>query len=543
MKKWNVLSEFNNTSVVECLLQSRGITNAPDFINPPSLTQTFSEFSGEFKKSLKDASDLVLEFIKTNKPIIIHGDYDADGICATAILYNTIKKELNCDKVYYFIPNRFDHGYGLSQKSIEECLKIEGVEDVKEVLFVTVDSGITAIEEVATLKRLGHKIIITDHHQKSAEVPLADALVWNDEMVGSGISWLLSKVLGSKDLQSVALAALATVTDLQPLLGFNRSLVKKGLEVINKNPPFGIKRLLELSGRKSTEVSTYDLGWVLGPRLNASGRMVDANQALSVLIEEDVDKVNSAALSLNAVNIVRQDKTLEMYRVASGFDENNLPKILVSSSSDYHEGIIGLVASKLVQKYFRPSIVISLNDGLGKGSVRSIRGINIINLLRRNEDLFESLGGHPMAAGFTIKKENILVLEEKLLELAEHEIPDDLLQETLDIDVKIPLHIVNLDLLAQLDLLKPYGLGNEEPVFLSENVGLTDLNHVGRDKQHVQMKLYKDGQFLKGMYFNGSELVKDLGFGDKIDVVYTISKNEYNGSTSVDLFIKDFRKL
>lgn len=547
MKKWIIQDDYKNDSdLISQLLLSKGIENVQTFLNPLSINEAFKTFPQDFKEALKKGAQLVHEFIQADKPIIIHGDYDADGICSTAILFNFLKHELKYVKVFSFIPNRFEHGYGVSKKSVNAVLEKVcgelGNEDAKEVLFITVDSGITAVGEIDYIKSLGHKVIITDHHQPPKNLPAANEIIWSDKLVGAGIAWLFARALGSKDPQSLALAALATVTDLQPLLDFNRSLVKRGLEIINTNPPFGLAKLLDITSWRGGEVTTYDLGWVIGPRLNASGRLVDAAESLRLLTEKDPLKVAEVAHKLNDINMERQDKTLEMYEFASGIDSENLPKIIVSVSENYHEGISGLVAAKLVQNFFRPSIVISLNDGYGKGSVRSVHGVDIISILRRFENLFESLGGHPMAAGFTIKHENISVLQQELLKAAESEISDDLLCETLNIDLKIPLTEVSMALVDDLDKLKPFGLGNEEPVFVSENVGLMDVSFMGKDKQHVALKLYDQGKYYKAILFNGAELVGDLVFGDKLDIVYTIKRNSFNGHESVDLILKDFRR-
>lgn len=546
MKKWNIQSEYTPTkNLISLLLQNRGLATAEEqekFLNTPSILDYFTVAPVELKQSLKDARNLITKAMANGENIVVHGDYDADGISSTAILYNTLKNELGYQNTFHFIPNRFDHGYGVSTKSVDAV--VAQVNNDKKILFITVDSGITAVEETKYIKSLGHSIIITDHHQKPDVLPEADCIVWYDKVVGATLSWLLSRVLGSKNPQTVAMAALATVTDLQPVMELNRAIVKDGLRILNSNPPIGLKKLLEISGKKTEEVTTYDLGWVIGPRLNASGRLVDASQSLKLLIEQDADVVTDIAWNLHKINNDRQDKTLEMYGIASEFESGDLPKILISANTEYHEGIIGLVAAKLMQRFYRPAIVISLNDEHGKGSVRSVRGVNIIEYLRKFEDMFESLGGHPMAAGFTIKRDRIEELKAKVLAGAGDYITDDMLIPVLDIDMKIPLEVVSLDLLNEIDKLKPFGLGNEEPLFASLGVGVADISFVGKEGQHAIVKLYTDAGNVKAVYFNSAEdeVVKSLKFGDKIDVAYTLKKNEFNGKTSVDLFVKDLRK-
>jgi single-stranded-DNA-specific exonuclease len=543
-KRWKVLGNYsgNIDSLLPYLLKTRGFINEVDieeFLNPSDIKHYYSKFPDDFKNSLKAAKDLINDSVSKNIPIVIYGDYDSDGVNATAIIYSTIKNELNYTNVTYFIPNRFTHGYGVSREAIDEI--VSKFKNGEKILFITVDTGITATKEIEYLKSLGHLVILTDHHQKPDNVPQPDVLVWNEEIVGSMVSWFLSKALGSKNNQSLGFGAIATVTDLFPLVGVNRSIVKTGLKILNEATPLGIKKLLEVSGKKG-EITTYDLGWVIGPRLNAAGRLDNASLALELLLEQEEDKSFQIATDLNAINLQRQDKTLQMYELMP-IDEKNLPKIILVANEEYHDGIIGLVASRLVQKYYRPSIVISLEDGFGKGSVRSIDGVNIIEMLRKFDELFTELGGHPMAAGFSIKKENIAILQEKLLEVANTEIPEELLTPVLKIDLEIPVNLINVALLDKVDMLKPFGLGNEQPVFVSRNLSIVDVSKVGRDNTHLVLKLSDGVGTYKSIWFGGVGLAPELCLGDKVDVVYTLNRNDYNGRTYVDLVLKDLKKL
>ena len=540
MTRWSVLSEYKGReSLIKDILEARGIEDIDEFVNPPSISEYFSRLSLEFKQSLKLAKEIIESEIEKGNHIIIFGDYDSDGINATAILYKYFKFEREYPNVSYFIPNRFEHSYGVSKLAVDKVLEeYKG----KNLLFITVDTGITAIKEIDYIRSLGHKVIVTDHHQKPDPMPNVDCLVWSDEVCGAVLAYFLSKVLGSKDTKAVAFAALATVTDMQSVVGINRVIVRKGLEIFNTNPPLGIQKLVEAAGRGGSVLSTYDLGWLIGPRLNASGRLESASDSLKLLIEKDSSTLENIAFKLNNINAERQDKTLEMYEKAADFDESNLPKILFSSSEEYHEGVIGLVASKLVQKYYRPAVVISLSDGIGKGSVRSISGVNIIEMLRRFEDLFVDLGGHPMAAGFTIEKENIKKLQEEMLSDAKDSIDDKLFIPSLDVDMKIPADIIDLELLEDINRLEPFGIGNSRPTFLTEGLKITGLDVVGRDMSHLRLSLSDGDKYYKAIFFGGAEAVDNVEFGDNIDLVYTLKKNEYNGNTYIDLVVKDLRK-
>lgn len=542
MFKWKILGEYNpKKEIPVSILEGRGVGDVKEFLHTPSLNESFDNLSSEFKKSLAKARDLIFEEMKKDTPILIFGDYDSDGINATAILYNFFKYEKNYEKVSYFIPNRFEHSYGLSKEAIDDALKIFKKDE--KVLFITVDVGITADEEISYVKSLGHSIILTDHHQKPEKMPKADLLVWNDGFCGSVISWLLSKALGSKSKDSVINAAVATITDLLPVTGFNRIIVKRGLEMVNDNPPLWIKKLLEVSKLKDIEITTYELGWAVGPRLNASGRLHSSEDSIKLLTETNEKDLEKYAESLNSKNIERQEKTLEMYDMASEIDENNLPKIIFSSNEKFHEGVIGLVSAKLTQRYYRPSVVISLDDGYGKGSVRSIPGINIIEVLRKFGDLFVDLGGHPMAGGFTIEQEKIPEMQEKVSKYIEKEFNEDIFVPVLNVDLKIPASVVNTSLLDEIDKLKPFGMGNEQPIFLSENLTVVNCDIIGKDRTHLKLKLYDGNNYHKAVYFGAARFEKEFTTGEKIDLVYMLSKNEYNGNKYVDLIVKDFRKV
>ena len=546
MKKWNVRSKTNNQDeIVDFLLKERGVDNEEEkkfFLNPPPTFELLKELSQEFKDQLFQASNIIKGAIQRNTPIVIHGDYDADGICSTAILFKVISEELLYKNVFAFIPNRFNHGYGLSKESVDESvemLKKEG--GFTEALLITVDTGITAVKEVNYAKSKGFKVIITDHHQKPEVLPGADCIVWNDLLVGAGVTWFLAKALGSVDRSLIQFAATGTVTDLQPLLGINRSIVKEGLDFMNKDPTLGLKKLIEVADRKFP-VSTYDLGWVIGPRLNATGRIGDATDALNLLVTKDEAKALVSAKNLNELNFQRQEKTMDMYKLVEQ-EKLNEGKIIFTANENYHEGIIGLVAAKLVQIHYRPTIVVSLDGEFGKGSVRSVSGFDVIEFLRKFEDYFESLGGHPMAAGFTIKVDKLEEFKKAVLTSGNKEIDDGLLVPALNIDMEIPLELVDMEFIEEIESLRPFGIGNRNPIFLSRGVGITGVNLVGKEKNHAALKLLIDGRVFRGIYFKGVDNVKDLEIGDKTDLVYSVEKNEFRNNVYVNLVVKDLRKM
>lgn len=543
--RWDIFgqaSDLENTK--EILLKKRGfnsVEEAAAFLECGNPLNYLREFSAELKIGLKKAKTLVKEATLEDRPIIIHGDYDADGICAVSILYNFLTKEKGYKKTYYFVPNRFEHGYGISKDSVDASLqqiREDGV-NPENVLFISVDSGITSVEEVDYIKKLGHEIVITDHHQKPKTLPQADVLVWSDKVVGATLAWILARVLGSKDKKSIAFAALATVTDVYELIGMNRALVKRGLKIINHNPPSGLKELIQISGIESKDLGTYELGWVLGPRINASGRLADASWGVRLFTETDFRIVYSLAEELNALNLQRQEETARMYDLIEDFVKP--PKYILTAHEDFHEGLIGLVASRLVRKYYRPSLVLSIDGTEAKGSARSIEGINIIEILREFSDLFVNLGGHPMAAGFTISVENISVLEEKLGEAFKSRFEDEIFVPSLDIDAEITLELLDWPLFNFIETLKPFGVGNHSPLFVTRNLGVANIDFVGREKNHVSLKLFDGNRYLKAIHFGAREKYSGVTLGSHLDVVYEIKENNFRGRQSLDLIVRDFK--
>jgi len=381
MYDWEICSNSKNLdSLQDKLLQDKlGPFSAEEFFNPPHPVNLLNDrfFDISLFDSIKSGKELVFKAIQENKLILIHGDYDADGVCATSILFQTIKNVLNYPNCQALIPDRFEDGYGLSDKTVIKLLELAFNQ---KFLLITVDCGISSVTQVDYLKNQGCDVIITDHHHQPEILPKADVIIWSDLVVGSTISWLFSLGLGNKDPKAMATASIATVTDVFPLLGFNRSLIKHGLQILKSNPPVSIETIMDFNNKNIKDISVYDLGFVIGPRLNSSGRIGSADTSLELLNSETREKAVEVVSILNEINLRRQKITEESLQNLS-IDENNLPKILIVFNEKFHEGVMGLIASRLVQKYNRPSLVISENEGKYKGSARSIKGINIIEIL------------------------------------------------------------------------------------------------------------------------------------------------------------------
>lgn len=547
-KIWQLAVETTNDLLTQ-LLTNRGLTSSAqqdEFLNPPSPEFFTSPLKvpnlnpEEFNKALS----IVKKAITEERPIVIHGDYDVDGIGATAILWETIYFGLGYKKVYPFIPDRFGEGYGLSTKSIDKInSEYDGLHG-NFPLLITVDCGVTAREEVEYAKKLGFQIVIIDHHVRPDTLPEAEAIVWTDSLCSGGLAWFLSYNL---DKDSAAgqldLAALTAVADLQPVLGINRSLLKAGLQSLSAGKRLGLQALLRVAGVTDRELGTYELGWIIAPRLNAAGRLENALTSLRLLCTRDPDQAQTLAKSLNDVNIERQRLTLKsLTHARENILMNPMRKILMVAHETYHEGVIGLVAGRLTQEFHRPSLVIAKGELVSKGSARSVRGFNLMSALKKIESYFEGLGGHPMAAGFTVKTENLEKLETAIALLGERELSGDLLKCSINIDVNIYLSQINSSLWNLIKKLEPTGLGNPIPVFLSRGLQVTSSRNVGSSGSHLKLLLEEGGCSFPAMWFKAGNKLADFPPGTVADVVYSIGEDSWNGAPRLSLNIKDMRR-
>lgn len=541
MFDWDVASTSTNLEELKnnLLKSRRGNFSESEFFNPPAPVSFINEnyFDSEFIENLKKAKEIIFDAIQNNELIIIHGDYDADGVCATTILLKTIKQTLNYENCEYIIPDRFEDGYGLSDKTLKKILDLSFNH---KHLLITVDCGITSLSQIKELKNLGNRVILTDHHHKPEILPPADAICWSDKVVGSTISWILSLGLGNKDPKNLAIASIATVTDVFPLKEINRSIVKHGLNILRTNPPLPIRNLMIYLEKSIKDIQTYDLGFVIGPRLNSSGRIGSADTSLDFIYSEDQEKIAESIKVIDSINQKRQ-KITEDSLSELDINEEHLPKIVIVYSDSFHEGVMGLIASKIVQKYYRPSLVISRNDGKLKGSARSIKGINIIDALNEFKPLFLSVGGHELAAGFSLEEKNLDLLKESLNKYMGEKFSNFSFVKKLHISSEITFDLVDFDALKLVNSLEPFGTENEEPLFLSKEVTVTEKKVIGEKKNHLSLLLEKDQKSFKGLIFNFPEFMSSIYLGQKVDIVYKIRKNEYNNKVTIDLNIVDLK--
>jgi len=517
--------------IITKLLKVRGLTTKKqidEFFAPPHPRDVKSPFNSQL------AIDLIKKHISLNNKIAIYGDYDVDGICSTAILWETLYATYK--NVFPHIPHRESEGYGLSIKGIDHCLS----QDAK--LIITVDNGIVAHEQIEYARNKGCEVMIIDHHESDSQLPKANCILHSTSCCAAGLAWFFARDYTENRIlntEHLSLVSIATICDIVPLLGINRSFVKFGLEELNHTTRPGLLALFENAELPSTKVgegrgvryliTPYHVGFIIGPRLNAMGRLEHAIDSLRLLCTPKLDQAAKLAKLLGETNKLRQDETKNsLDHALAALDENNLPDLIVVSDTGYHQGVIGLIAGKLTEKYHRPSIAISVGETESKASCRSISGFHITDYLRKFDKLLTAVGGHSMAAGFTVQNSKLKIL---ITKLSKTKIDPKILVKTQRVDLEIPLELVNLDLWLALQRLEPFGIGNPKPIFKSVAVTPTDIKKIGSLGSHLKFKV--DG--IDCVWFNAGGITQTTG-----DLVYSLDENHYNGATSLQLLVKNY---
>lgn len=526
------------------ILRGRGITTkkaVTEFLRPstPALDNLLKDISVN-KQMLVKANKIIKEAIKNGDDICVFGDYDADGITSTSILWQTLTMlgSGSRARILPFIPDRTRHGYGLSTKAVTDIFDGSAwahttYKDFQPKLIITVDNGIVANDVVKDLKSKGLKVIITDHHQPGLEFPPCDVLVHSIDTSGAGISWLLSLYL-SDSLDAVSdmidLACIGIVADQIPLTGVNRAIVASGLKKLRHTNNLGLKAMLSQAGIEDKSLTTYDVNYIIAPRINAVGRIDNPLDGLRLLCSKDTKVVKELASTIEKHNINRQ--ALTDSSIKSALKENSEHKIVISASKEYHEGIIGLVAGKLVESHTKPALVISTGELVSKGSARSLGDINITDILRNHSDLLLSVGGHQLAGGFSLETKNIPAFIKAVYEYADSHIEDKELEKKIVVDGEIRLKQATKTLAHLLSSLEPFGIGNFKPKFISHDLNVVEDRVIGKTGKHRKLVVEQDGETRDVIWFNGSsphklETIKDL--------VYTIEINVWRDKESVQL--------
>ncbi len=562
MKKWKIINQLSAFSyqlsdkkIIELLLKNRGIKTKKEienFLNPPNPYKLSPKDVGINAGQLKKAILKIKKAIKNKQSIVVYADYDADGITAGTIMWETLHK-LGA-RVMPYIPHRVDEGYGLSQKGIDAIKK-----EYKAELIITVDHGITAWEKVAYAKKLGIDVIVTDHHVKPKKLPKC-VTVHTTQLAGVGVAWFLIKELikiipnTKYQIQNtnelLALAAIGTIADMVPLIGANRAIAKYGLEALNKTKRVGLEALIKDAGLIKGSIDTYSVSHVLAPRLNAMGRIVHALDALRLLCTHKKEAAEDLARKLGSTNRERQQMTEDTVIHAKNILPKLLKKLIFITHEEYNQGVIGLVAGKLVEQYYRPAIVISKGEIYSKASARSISGFNIIEAIRSCSELLVDAGGHPMAAGFTVETVKLKLLQEKLEHIADQELNEEKLTRVLKIDMELSLKNITEDLWQKIQEFAPFGMANFEPVFVSKKVQLVNIRLVGRDGKHIKLMVKETNNETIKQFNNGNIDAIGFGLGDfysqlqpgqLVDIAYSIDMNVWNGNRNLQLVLKDLR--
>jgi single-stranded-DNA-specific exonuclease len=551
----NIIEQLGVDPVIGSILYHRGITTPETVHHFLSDTYPHGLHDPFLMRGMEEASKRVARAIAEHEQIAVYGDYDTDGITATTLLSTAITAMGG--HIVPYIPHREREGYGLNSEAIEH-LAAEGIQ-----LLITVDCGISNVDEVALAQARGMDVIVTDHHTPPAVLPDALAIVNPkqpgctypyDQLVGVGIAFKLIVSLYKQGIRTMPraremldLVALGTVADIGPLTGENRILVKAGLDAIRQTERPGLVALMKAAGTAQNLVDTQAIGFRLAPRLNAAGRLDDARLAYHLLLAETLEQANELAQELSSKNQQRQRMTEEFQALAqqqAEADNKHHQNLIVIAGEAYNPGVVGLVASRLVGIWNRPVVLLAQGEEESTGSARSIEGFSIIEALTACKDLFERFGGHSMAAGMTIKNTRLAELEERLVAIANEQITDDMLIPKLTIDAEVPSESLTwafYDLLVQLE---PFGSANPQPILMTRDMQAVDVRPVGTNEQHLKLQLTQNGsQPLEAIAFWLGHLAEPLRKHPRIDVAYTLDVHEWNQQRALQLNVKDFRRV
>lgn len=518
-------------------------------------------------RDMEEAVALIIQHIKQGAKIVVYGDYDADGVTSAAVLMDTLK--ILKAQVEVYLPDRVNEGYGLNKAALDQ-LAASGIS-----LVITVDSGIRNKDEVSYAKSLGLDIVITDHHVLPEEVsnlPDCPRINPSDKtdnypwpyLAGVGVAFKLASALVYKaDLplsqkkliieKNLDLVAVGTIADMVSLLNENRLLVSQGLKVLNQGKRLGLAELVKVSKSASRSLAAWNVSWQIAPRLNAASRLAHANTAFALLTTEDEAEAKKLASELNDRNLERQQITEDIVaQVEAQLDPTDLPPIIIGvapEDSEWNEGVVGLVAGRICEKYYRPTLVISrIKDESGqvsfKGSGRSISELNLVAALAQNSEHLAKFGGHPMACGFSIADEKSLnQFKVELTNFVTQELADKELLPKLKIEAVLNLSDIDLELVENIQSLAPFGQDNPQPKFVSYNLKISDIVYLGQEGQHLKLRLNdgKSSRYFCALAFSVAELYKHLKVGDAIDLVYNLDINEFNGRREAQLRVLDLR--
>ena len=555
-KRWNLrplltkghpLSQAGFSTLIAQLLSNRGIIE-------PAEAYAFLKIDASLSPDPFLLTDMDLAVNRICRALLgadkvaIYGDFDADGITSTALLMYGLSK-LGIDVVPY-LPHRLDEGHGLKIAALEQ-LHSQGVN-----LVITVDCGITGATQVKKANRLGMDVIVTDHHTPTIELPPALAVINPKhpasvypfkELAGVGVAYKLLQAvyrrLNKEDCldEVIDLVAVGTVADMTPLLGENRYLVNKGLQRMNTSLRLGLKELLAKAGMKDPKLATNHITWMVAPRINTASRLDNALPSYELMMTESVERAQELALWLEQKNLERQQITTRATESARGqVSTKGIKPLLIVEAGDFPAGVSGLVAGRMTEEYYRPTVVIKTGKRISTGSCRSIPEFNIVQALTKCDEFFTEYGGHAQAAGFTILTHNLQLLEERLIKLATRDLEGVDLRPRIDIDAEVNFKVLSNEAYAEIQKLEPFGQGNPAPVFMSRRVRVVNCRTMGNSAEHLRLRLQQDDIAFDAVAFNAGDNIKEITTA--LDIVYNLELDQWNGRSSLRLNIMDFKK-
>ena len=539
------------------LLVQRGVTTVEEankFLSP-SLRDLHDPF---LMKDMDKAVSRIEKALGNKEKILIYGDYDVDGMTAVSLVYKFLEQNSWKSNLDYYIPDRYDEGYGISDKGIEYAAET-GVS-----LIIALDCGIKAIEKIAYAKSLGIDFIVCDHHMPDNELPDAVAILDPkqpdctypyEHLSGCGVgfkfmqAFAISNAIPFSKLKSLLdLVAVSIAADIVPLTGENRVMAIYGLKQLNLSPSNGMKGIINVCGLTGKEITMSDIVFKIGPRINASGRMMNGKDSVDLLLSKEMEDAREKSENINQYNEDRREldkKTTDEANLLLEINPEILErKIIVVFNPEWHKGVIGIVASRLTEKYYKPAIVLTRSNEFISGSARSVTGFDIYKAIETNKDILENFGGHTFAAGLTLKEERLEDLINRLESYADENMIEEQMTQTLDIDVSLEFKEITPKLLSGMKKMIPFGPENHKPVFCSFDVkdfGTSKL--VGKELEHIKLELIDDSSehILQGIAFGMSRFNDCIKSMKPFDICYTLEENTYNGNTSIQLAIKDIR--
>lgn len=566
VKKWQILPKINEelakkfpeiSPVILQLLFNRGLESQKqidEFLNPDYSEDIHDPF---LFKDMKKAVTRMKKAIENDEKVVIHGDYDADGVCSTVILYTTLKK-LGLKNLEIYLPHREKEGYGINLKTIEYFKK----QNVN--LIITCDCGVSNFQEIKQAKKYSIDTIITDHHHGPKILPEAVAIINPiikgeaypfKHLAGSGVAFKFIQALledikysekESFEKWLLDMVAIGTVADVSRLVGENRTLVKYGLVVLAKTKNLGLQKLIEVSSINKEKINTHTIGFQIAPRINSAGRIDHANTAFNLLSTENIEEAIVIASDLNKNNVERQKITEKAITEAMEIikPEESDDKIFFANKGNWNSGIIGLVAGRICQEFHRPTFIFTTFNDLYVASGRSIPEFDIIEAITTQKDILERYGGHKGACGLTIKKENYKLFINNLNKITEDKLKNIKLLPTLDIDIELTMNDLNWEIVDQLEKFTPFGNSNPKPKFITKNLEVNEIKPVGGNNQHLKIGVNdQSGSVKKVIIFNCDKICSNLQINDKVDLVYELIVNIWNGNKEIELNCLDLKKV